>query len=300
MKKTMIRVVLLLGILLSSPTMANSDFPTQEPMGGEEFGHSVTHIGNDIYVFRWWIYRNMFIVTDEGVIVTDPLNPMAAELLKGEIRKITDKPVRYVVYSHNHHDHVSGGNVFEAEGAEFVAHANMLKQLDDHPSLVLPRPGITFDESYELTLGERTLELSYFGPNHGDSLIVMRLPEEKILFVVDIVTPRRVAFRNMPDFWPDEWVRTLGELEELDVDYVIPAHGPPNQPAIDPVSVIREQREYLEDLMAAVKEAMDAGTHSPDALRAQVRLPKYEHWRNYEQWLPMNIERIWAYYHMGW
>ena len=52
--------------------------------------------------------------------------------------------------------------------------------------------------------------------------------------------------------------------------------------------------------MAAVKKAMDEGTHSPDALQQTVRLPEYEHWRNYEAWLPMNIERVWYFYHMGW
>ena len=45
---------------------------------------------------------------------------------------------------------------------------------------------------------------------------------------------------------------------------------------------------------------LDKGTHSPDKLRQIVKLPKYKDWRYYDEWLPMNIERIWAYYHMGW
>lgn len=163
-----------------------------------------------------------------------------------------------------------------------------------------PLPDITFKDRYTLKLGGRTLELEYYGPNHGNSLAIMRLPEEKILFIVDIVTPRRVAFRAMPDFWPDEWIRTLKEIEATDFDYVIPAHGPHTEPAIDPASIVMEQRVYLEDLMAAVKTAMDSGVHSPDKLRKTVKLPKYRYWRSYEEWLPMNIERIWAYYHMGW
>jgi len=300
MKTLLQKVILIFGLIIPSLAVATPTFPTQEPMGGKEFGHSVKHVGNGIYVFRWWVYRNVFVVTDEGVIVTDPLNPKAAKLLKSEIRKVTDKPVKYVVYSHNHHDHISGGTVFKAEGAKFIGHKNLLKELVDHPSPVLPLPDITFEDKYTLSLGGRTLELSYFGPNHGNSLVVMRFPEEKILFVVDIVTPRRVAFRGMPDFWPDEWVRSLKEMEGMDVEYVISAHGPQSQPAIDSASVIKEQRIYIEDLMAAVKEAMDAGVHSPDALRKQVKLPKYEHWQYYDQWLPMNIERIWAFYHMGW
>ncbi|WP_170424986.1 MBL fold metallo-hydrolase [Ruegeria arenilitoris] len=281
------------------PLDAQTQFDTS-PMGGGPFGHSVKHIGSDIYVFRWWVYRNFFIVTDEGVIATDPLNPDAAGLLKQEIKKVTDKPIRYVIYSHYHHDHISGGVALDGEGVTFVAHENVAKQLQDHPNPTLPEPDITFSDTYTVELGERHVELEYYGPNHSDSLVIMRLPEEKIIFVVDIVTPRRVAFRGMPDFWPDEWVRTLKEIEATDYDYVISGHGPETEPAIEPAAVVSEQREYIEDLMAAVKAEMDAGTHSPDQLRQNVTLPKYQDWRAYDDWLPMNIERIWAYYHMGW
>ena len=293
-------LIVIIGLSLSTVATAAPNFPTYEPMGGEPFAHSVKNIGDGVYVFRWWVYRNIFLVTDEGVIVTDPMNPKVAKLLRSEIRKVTDKPVKYVVYSHNHHDHISGGNIFKEEGAKFVGHKNVLKELGDHPSPVTPLPDITFEDRYTLTLGSRTLELTYLGPNHGESLVVMRLPKEKILFIVDIVTPRRVAFRTMPDFWPDEWVRSLKEIEQMDFDYVISGHGPENQPAIDPASVVAEQRAYLEDLMTAVKKAMDTGTHNPDVLRTTVKLPKYEAWQYYKEWLPMNIERVWAYYHMGW
>ena len=209
MKSVILKSMAVVGILLSIAASANANLPVKEPMGGEPFGHSVKQVSEGVYVFRWWVYRNMFLVTDEGVIVTDPMNPKAAKLLHSEIRKITNKPIKYVVYSHNHHDHISGGNIFKKEGAEFVAHKNVLKELGDHPGPVIPKPDITFDKSYTLELGGRTLELNYFGPNHGESLIVMRLPKEKIVFIVDIVTPRRVAFRAMPDFWPDEWIRSL-------------------------------------------------------------------------------------------
>ena len=297
----LIRTAMILAVLLTpTMTVAAQSLPLQEPMGGETFGHSVTNLGNGLYVFRWRVYRNIFLVTNEGVIVTDPLNPIAAQLLQTEIQKITDKPVKYVVYSHNHHDHISGGIIFKEEGATFVGHENLAKELADHPNSMTPLPDITFSDRYTLNLGGRTLELEYYGPNHGDSLAVMRLPEEKILFIVDIVTPRRVAFRAMPDFWPDEWIRTLKEIEATDFDYVIPAHGPHSEPAIDPASIVMEQRVYLEDLMAAVKAAMDSGVRGPDKLRETVKLPKYKDWQGYDQWLPMNIERIWAYYHMGW
>lgn len=300
MKSLLRSVVLLVGLIVSAQAFADQKFPTQEPMGGEPFGHSVKNLGQGLYVFRWWVYRNIFLVTEEGVIVTDPINPKAAKLLQMEIRKVTDKPVKYVVYSHNHHDHISGGIIFKNEGAKFIGHENVSKELRDHPNAVTPIPDITFKDRYTVTLGGRSLDLEYYGPNHGESLVVMRLRKEKILFIVDIVTPRRVAFRAMPDFWPDEWIRTLKEIEATDFNYVISAHGPHTQPAIDSAAVVKEQRVYLEDLMSAVKKAMDSGMHSPDALRKSVKLPKYQQWQYYDEWLPMNIERIWAYYHMGW
>ena len=215
MNKVLQQTVLLIGLMLSTLVVASPKYPIHEPIGGETFGHSVKQVSDGVYVFRWWVYRNIFIVTDEGVIVTDPMNPKAANLLMGEIRKITDKPVKYVVYSHNHHDHISGGTIFKADGAKFVGHENIVKELGDHPSPVTPLPDITFTDTYSLKLGGRTLELTYLGPNHGESLVVMTLPDEKIMFIVDIVTPRRVAFRTMPDFWPDEWVRSLKEIEEI-------------------------------------------------------------------------------------
>ena len=300
MKYLLRSAILLFGLFVSTLSLAAKEFPLTEPVGGEPFGHSVTTLGDGVYVFRWWVYRNIFIVTDEGVIVTDPLNPKAAKLLQSEIRKITDKPVKYVVYSHNHHDHISGGIIFKEEGAKFVGHENVLKELADHPSPVTPLPDITYKDHYTVELGDRKLELKYFGANHGESLVVMRLPKENALFIVDIVTPRRVAFRMMPDFWPDEWIRSLKEIEATDFDYVISGHGPNTEPAIDTANVVKDQRVYIEDLMAAVKGAMDAGVHSPDELKASVKLPKYKGWRYYDEWLPMNIERIWAFYHMGW
>ena len=163
-------------------SFGKNSFPTKSPIGGKTWGTSVKEIGNGIFVFRWWVYRNIFIITDEGVIATDPINPKAAALLKKEIQKRTDKPVKYVVYSHNHKDHISGGNVFKKDGAKFVGHANLLKELKDHPNPSSPLPDITFKDSYKLKLGGRVLELKYFGPNHGNSLIVMRFPKEKILF----------------------------------------------------------------------------------------------------------------------
>ena len=69
-------------------------------------------------------YTSMFVVTGNGVMVIDPINSDSATALLQEIRKITDEPIKYVFYSHDHWDHTSGGQVFKNEEAEIIAHTD--------------------------------------------------------------------------------------------------------------------------------------------------------------------------------
>ena len=84
--------------------------------------NEITKLADDVYLFRHQFHQAIFIMTPEGVIVTDPINADAAAWLKAEIKKLTDQPVRYVVYSHHHSDHITGGSVF-ADQATFMSHA---------------------------------------------------------------------------------------------------------------------------------------------------------------------------------
>ena len=72
----------------------------------------ITSLTDNIYLFRHQSHQAIFIVTPEGVIVTDPISADAAAWLKAKITTLTDQPVRYVIYSHHHNDHITGGSVF--------------------------------------------------------------------------------------------------------------------------------------------------------------------------------------------
>ena len=265
---------------------------TQLPPGMKPF--ETTKVAEGVYSFRYFFHRNIFIVTRDGVIATDPLNPNAAATLAREIRKITDKPVKYVVYSHQHLDHASGGAIFKKQGATFISHERCLPAFQQAGDSAVV-PDITFAKRYDLTLGGATLELRYHGLNHGDCLITMRLPRERLLFVVDIVSVRRVGFRGLRGFYPKEWIQTLKELETIDVDRIIPGHGPPTAPK----SVITEQRLYLEDLRDAVLAAKAKGM-TPGQMRETIKLPKYESWGRSKEWLPLNIDRFAEEVEKGW
>lgn len=279
---------LALVVVVGASTVAHA----QLPPGMKLF--ETTGVADGVYSFRFAFHRNIFVVTRDGVIATDPMNAKAAGIMMKEIRKVTNQPVKYVVYSHEHWDHVSGGKVFKDAGARFISQANCVAEFNNNPKPDVVIPDGTYRTRYDLKLGGRTLELHHFGRSHGSCMTVMRLPKEKLAFIVDIVTPGRVAFRGMPDFDPLGWVRTLRAVEKLDFAKLVPGHGPPSVAKI----AVTKQREYLEDLMAAVREVRKT-ERNPDKVRKLVRLPKYESWGGYNQWIEMNVERVNLFYHMG-
>jgi glyoxylase-like metal-dependent hydrolase (beta-lactamase superfamily II) len=240
--------------------------------------------------------RNIFMVTPEGVIATDPLTTRDAKALREEIRKVTDKPVKYVVYSHNHWDHVRGGQIFKDEGAKFVAHEKCVQHFKDKPDPEVVMPDITFSDKYSVKLGGRTLDLIYLGPNHSDCLIFMRPDSDngKYLFAVDIATPGGAPLTFMAGYDPYNWLRTLKELEAMPFTVMIPGHGVP----VADKSSITERRRYLDALMAAVKKAVDDGMPAAD-IPEQVRVPEFAYLRGYELNIRDNVRRMHAYYAIG-
>ncbi len=102
---------------------------------------SITHITGDLYRGQNNNHFMLLLVTDEGIIITDPINEGFSTWLKDEVASHFGVPVRYVLYSHHHGDHASGGAVF-ADTAQFVGHENMLNHLALPPaSTPLPVEG---------------------------------------------------------------------------------------------------------------------------------------------------------------
>ena len=93
----------------------------------------ITQVTDNLYWAHQDSHRTVFLVTDEGVIMTDPISTEFSIWLKDEIQSRFGVPVRYVLYSHHHWDHASGGAVFE-DTATFVGHENMLHNLELPPA----------------------------------------------------------------------------------------------------------------------------------------------------------------------
>jgi glyoxylase-like metal-dependent hydrolase (beta-lactamase superfamily II) len=269
--------VLAIALLALAVSGADAQTPVRE----------ITKITGEIYRFRNDFHYSIFAVTPAGIIATDPINPDAAAWLKGELARRFNQPVKYLIYSHDHADHISGGQVF-ADSAVVIAHENAKANIlgEKRPTKV---PDITFTDRMTLELGGTAVELSYVGKNHSDSSIVMRFPRERLLFAVDFIPVESVAYRDFPVAWPEDWIDSLKRVEGMDFDTLVPGHGP-----VGRKEHVTMFRTYLTDLHEEVLRLAREGK-SLEEVKQLVTLPKYAAWANYKDWFPLNVEGMYRH-----
>ena len=124
-------------------------------------------------------------------------------------------------------------------------------------------------------------------------MTVFLLPEEQVAY---IVTPNRVLF-SIADFNIKEWTRTLTEVEKMDFQTEIYSHSHAKEP-FGTKSAVTQTREFIEELQVAIVEEFKKGTSFYQVPNA-VKLPKYEHWDLYNEWLPLNVWKMMLSMEMG-
>ena len=248
---------------------------------------------DNVYVFRYANHQAMFIVTRDGVIATDPIGygrPQAVTTYVDEIKKVTDKPIKYLIYSHHHYDHISGGQPFKDAGAKIVAHKKAKERLAVLKDPATPLPDETMDKKRTINLGGTALELTYVGLNHSDSSIVMRLPKEKLIFVVDFLPVGTLPGRGMIDFYPLEAENSIKQVLALDWERLIPGHPGAPEGRLGTKKDAQDQLTFLQDASEAVKVEARAGKCWEPAEK-EVKLPKYSSWPNYDTAMPFVLRR---------
>ena len=256
---------------------------------------TVERVADDIYfLFDFSGSNSVFLVTEEGVLLIDTrTHPREGRDLLDRIRKVTDKPIKWVINSHFHGDHHMGNSVFKGQGATFVAQEEtarimqlvqpkeMARRVDgfksrgyDPDEVKLILPDVTFDSRMSIRLGGREVRLFYLGPgqNAGDTFV--HFPRARLLF-----TPGAFAKHSMPNmaFTPsvDHWLALLDRIAAMDVDAILPAHGD-----VATRKDIKELSVMLADEYATVKDAANRGVSLDQAVKT-LTFPQYKDWRNY-------------------
>jgi cyclase len=258
----------------------------------------VKQIASDLYFFYDFDGSNsVFLVTDAGVLVIDTReHPRAGQDLLARIRKVTDKPIRWVINSHFHGDHTYGNAAFQAEGATFVTQqetARIMKLVQpkemarrqayfkehnyDPNEVKLILPDLTFADQMSIYLGGREIRLMYFGPGQqpGDTFVLF--PHDRALF-----TPGAFTTHSMPNMAfttsVDNWIKMLDNVAARnDYDVILPAHGD-----VAHKQDIKELQSMLADEYSTVKAAAAKGMPLAQA-QQQLTFPQYKDWRNYSR-----------------
>ena len=243
---------------------------------------SIKKIAGNLYRFQNNFHFSVFLVTPGGIIVTDPINKGTAKWLKGELAKRFNKPVKYLIYSHDHQDHNSGGEVF-SDTATVIAHENAKADIagEKRPTAV---PDLTFSDKMTVELGGQKVELTYVGLGHSDNMIVMNFPAERTLFACDFITVKSVGYKKFSDAYFPNWINAIKKVEGMDFDTLATCHG-----KMGTKSDARDQRVFYQDLYTAVLKAARAGK-SLEEMKATIKLAKYKDWGRYEPFFPLNIE----------
>jgi cyclase len=305
-------LILLLAVLVCSrsPALQGQASPAPKPDAALPF--TLKPLGHGIYAAidnpKGEAGANAgFVVGDDGVAVIDTFeNAPAAQALLGEIRMVTKLPIRFVVNTHYHLDHVAGNAVFAKEGAVIVAHRNVPAWIHtenlkffgknitpEQKSQVenLATPNMLFDSSTELRLGSAALRVEFF-PGHtgGDSIVVVQQDKSAVVFCGDLFW--RQTLPNLIDASTLPWMETLSTFTKFSAEspiVFIPGHGDPGN-----ASEVAAFRGYLSDLrewVSGAKKDGKTGAALVDAALPQLK-QKYGTWQLFEYFAKRNIADV--------
>jgi cyclase len=246
-----------------------------------------------------------FVVTEAGVVMIDSCNnPLDSRRMAAAIKKVTDKPVVFLIDTETHSDHTGNHFMFSppamvinAEGAgagmrkeynpkraeNLAAKSPELREaLKGHKMIV---PHLEYKDRMTIHLGERTFELIYLKNAHSFADTAVWMPKERVLFASSAANVR--TFINLrPTVVLPDVIASYKLMRSLNPEVVIAGHGQPTTTVI-----FDEYEGYYHLLMKRVGE-MAAQGKSLDEIKKELKMPEYADWRGQDR-LPVNIEAAW-------
>jgi glyoxylase-like metal-dependent hydrolase (beta-lactamase superfamily II) len=196
--------------------------------------------------------------TGEGVLLVDDKFAQDAPEIVAKVKSVSDKPIRYILNTHQHGDHTGGNEAMLAASAEIIAHKNARANMVTLKMPGLPR--VTFSDETQVFLGGKEVRARHLGRGHTNGDAVIYFPSERVLHTGDLFVNGGAPFIDYANGGSlVEWDKTLELAQQYDVDKVIPGHGP-----VATKADFVKWRQTLATLRSRAKEACTGG---PDALK---------------------------------
>lgn len=268
-----------------------TDFPRMVQVMENVYTYEDFHAGNEPFTTT-----NMIVVTSDGVLLCDAQG--SAEMTRKEveaIRKLTPKPIRYVVIGSDHGDHTAGNKEIPSS-ATYIIHPNSKAILDRQAaapnaradSWKLPANADLVPDKKTYKLGDEEFQVLFLGRAHTGGDLAVYLPREKVLYLSEIFLNR--IFPAMRSAYPTEWLGALDKAEKMDVNLYIPGHGFTESPKV--------AREELYAYHKALKAVIDEATRLYQAGVPLDQAAKQANWGEYASWTlassqgPIAVRRV--------
>lgn len=244
-----------------------------------------------------------FIVTGDGVLVINSgPSTRVAKALHAAIKKITSQPVKWAVNLNSQNHQWLGNGYFKSIGTVILAHkaadrlmrdagetqiaANKTLLKEKAAGTTLTYPDELVDDKREMKLGNTVVQLLHFGQAHTPGDIVVRLPQQRVVFAGDIVYTERMLV-VLPISHSGSWVQAFDKLAQLDPKTIIPGHGHPTNLE----RARKETRDYLFYLREAVGKSLDRGDTLQDAVD-KIDQSGFKHLANFDQLARRNANQV--------
>jgi len=261
-----------------------TDFPRTIKVADNVYTYEDFHAGPEKFTTT-----NMFVVTDDGVLVADGQGSVAeTKGLVDAIKAVTPQPIKYVVVCSDHGDHTAGNASFPA-GVTYIIHPTSKAILDRSPNgWKPPASAMLVSQQHSLKIGGETIDILFLGRAHTGGDLSVSLPRQKILFLSETYLNR--VFPAMRSAYPSEWRKALDRAEAMKPEIFVAGHG---FTELGPVSK-EEFRAYQRALDAVIAEATRlhrAGVPVDEALK-QANWGEYASWTLASSQGPIAIRKV--------
>ena len=247
--------------------------------------YAIEQVKGNVYRFIDDRHRSLIVIGKQNILLVDTLNKPASVWLKSALERRFHLPVKYVVYSHNHSDHIYGAEIFKSSNTTFIAHKLAYQDIVNTKAATVT-PDITFNDKMQITLDDHEIELRYHGPNDGRGSISVLVLPEKVLFAADWIVIGRMPWQKLWSYDIQGVINSTQEVMQLDFDTFVGGHG-----NIGTKNDVGRYLNYMTQLYAAVLKSTLAGM-TLEVMKKTIRLDEYKDLDYYEEWLPLNIEGV--------
>lgn len=229
------------------------------------------------------VHSGFVLITRDGAIVIDPAMTCTAAWLRDEIARRFQKKVRYVIYTHAHADHISGGQVFQDDGAVVVANRRAVEPIIGE-RIPTALPDRVFDTDMKIELGGETVLLHRVAPSHSDSMLMVSFPKYRALQCTDVCESKSMPYNDFLDFYYDGWVDTLDWVLRQPVDIIDVGHYAPAT-LTDEASL----RDYIVDLHQQVLDLARQGKSWDELYRKVQFSDTVKSWNAFDTMHTLNV-----------